>query len=147
MSLRSTSSWPGSWSALPLWLSLGMWDDRRGVAALPKLLTQIIASLVALNYGVQIMGLRFPFFHYVQFPILASQIITVFWMIGFMNAINLADGLDGLAAGLAMIASATFLAVAIIQGDTDTPFVAKQLKLAGVLSAILSAELSRVFTV
>jgi UDP-GlcNAc:undecaprenyl-phosphate GlcNAc-1-phosphate transferase len=54
-----------------------------------------------------------------------------------MNAINLADGLDGLAAGLAAIASATFLGVAIIQGDTDTAFIAKQLKLAGVLSAIL----------
>jgi len=116
---------------------LGMQDDRKGVAALPKLLTQIIASLVALNYGVQIMGLRLPFFNYTHFPILLSQIITVFWVIGFMNAINLADGLDGLAAGLAAIASATFLAVAIIQGDTDTPFIAKQLKLAGVLSAIL----------
>jgi len=116
---------------------LGMQDDRKGVAALPKLLTQIIASLVALNYGVQIMGLRLPFFNYTHFPILLSQIITVFWVIGFMNAINLADGLDGLAAGLAAIASATFLAVAIIQGDTDTPFIAKQLKLAGVLSALL----------
>jgi UDP-GlcNAc:undecaprenyl-phosphate GlcNAc-1-phosphate transferase len=116
---------------------LGMLDDRHGVAALPKLLTQIIASLVALNYGVQIMGLRLPFFNYIQFPILLSQVITVFWVIGFMNAINLADGLDGLAAGLAAIASATFLAVAIIQGDTDTPFIAKQLKLAGILSAIL----------
>lgn len=119
---------------------LGMQDDRKGVAALPKLLTQIIASLVALNYGVQIMGLRLPFFDYAQFPILLSQIITVFWVIGFMNAINLADGLDGLAAGLAAIASATFLAVAIIQGDTETPFIAKQLKLAGILSAILAGS-------
>ena len=49
---------------------LGMIDDKRGVPAIPKLLTQIIASLVALNYGVQISGLRLPFFHsYVQFPI------------------------------------------------------------------------------
>ncbi len=119
---------------------LGMVDDKRGVPALPKLLTQIIASLVALNYGVQIMGLRLPFLNYAQFPILISQIITVFWMIGFMNAINLADGLDGLAAGLAAIASATFLAVAIIQGDTDTAFIAKQLKLAGVLSALLAGS-------
>src|ERR1700733_8749971 len=116
---------------------LGMQDDRKGVAALPKLLTQIIASLVALNYGVQIMGLRLPFFNYAQFPILLSQIITMFWMIGFMNAINLADGLDGLAAGLAAIASATFLAVAIIQGNTGTLFIAKQLKLAAILSAVL----------
>ena len=96
---------------------LGMIDDKRSVPAIPKLLTQIIASLVALNYGVQISGLRLPLFNaYVQFPILISQVITVFWIIGFMNALNLADGLDGLAAGLAAIASATFLAVAIIQG-------------------------------
>jgi len=72
-----------------------MKDDRSGVAALPKLLIQIIASLVALNYGVQIMGLQLPFLNYTQFPNLLSQIITVFWVIGFMNAINLADGLDG----------------------------------------------------
>src|SRR5258708_3354572 len=39
---------------------LGMQDDRKGVSALPKLLIQIIASLIALNYGVQIMGLRLP---------------------------------------------------------------------------------------
>src|SRR5258708_25513168 len=57
-----------------------------------------------------------------------------------MKAINLADGLDGLAAGLAAIASATFLAVAIIQGSTDTLFIAKQLKLAAVLSAVLSGS-------
>ena len=117
---------------------LGMIDDKRGVPAIPKLLTQIIASLVALNYGVQISGLRLPIFNsYVQFPILISQVITVFWIIGFMNALNLADGLDGLAAGLAAIASATFLAVAIIQGSTETAFVSKQLKLAGILSAAL----------
>lgn len=122
-------------------VALGMQDDRKGVAALPKLLTQIIASLVALNYGVQIMGLRLPFLEYVEFPILFSQIVTVFWVIGFMNAMNLADGLDGLACGLACIASATFLAVAIIQGgDAATPYIAKQLKMAGVLSAILAGS-------
>src|SRR3954470_18638407 len=68
-------------------VGLGMMDDRKSVPAIPKLLTQIIASLVALNYGVQISGLRLPFFNsYVQFPILLSQAITVFWIIGFMNA-------------------------------------------------------------
>ena len=114
---------------------LGMRDDRKSVSALPKLLTMIIASLVALNYGVQISGLRLPFFEYLQFPILLSQILTVLWILGFMNSINLADGLDGLAAGLAAIASATFMAVAIIQTGLETTFVAKQLKLAAILSA------------
>lgn len=122
---------------LTLVVALGMMDDRKPVPALPKLLTMIIASLMAMNYGVKITGLRLPFLDYYQFPVLLSQALTVFWIIGFMNAINLSDGLDGLAAGLAAIASATFLAVAIIQGHTDTLFIAKQLKLAGVLSAVL----------
>ncbi|MFA5975371.1 MAG: MraY family glycosyltransferase [Elusimicrobiota bacterium] len=125
---------------LTIVVALGMMDDRKPVLPVYKLLSQIIASLVVLNYGVQISGLRLPFLDYFQFPIFLSQVITVFWIIGFMNAVNLADGLDGLAAGLAAIASATFLAVAIIQGNTDTVFIAKQLKLAAVLSAALAGS-------
>jgi len=120
---------------------LGMADDRKPVPAIIKLLTQIIASMMAIIYGVNISGLRMPFLgDYLQFPILLSVGITVFWIIGFMNAINLADGLDGLAAGLAAIASLTFMLVAIIQGDTGTLFIAKQLKLAAILSAILAGS-------
>lgn len=117
---------------------LGMMDDKKSVPALVKLLVQIIAALVVINYGIRITGLRLPWVGYVQFPIFICQVLTVFWIIGFMNAINLADGLDGLAAGLAAIAAATFMLVAIVQGDTGTVFVAKQLKLAGILSAILA---------
>ena len=120
---------------------LGMSDDRKPVPAPIKLPLQIIAAFMAMNYGVQIAGLELPFLgHYVHFPIFLSQVFTVFWIIGFMNALNLADGLDGLAAGLAAIASATFLAVSIIQSSTETTFIAKQLKLAGVLSAILAGS-------
>lgn len=117
---------------------LGMMDDRNSISAVVKLPIQIIAAMIALNYGVQIAGLKLPLIDdYVHFPILFSQIITVFWIIGFMNAINLADGLDGLAVGIAAIASGTFLAVAIIQGPSSNLFVAKQLKLAALLSAVL----------
>jgi len=117
---------------------LGMMDDRKSVPSLVKLLVQIIAALVVLNYGIRISGLQLPWVGYQQFPIFLCQVLTVFWIIGFMNAINLADGLDGLAAGLAAIASATFLLVAVIQSGTDTLFISKQLKLAAVLSAVLA---------
>ncbi len=121
-------------------LALGMIDDRRSVPSGYKLLLQIIAAYIAMDYGVRISGLRLPFLDFFQFPIFLSQIVTVFWIIGFMNALNLADGLDGLAAGLAAIAAATFLAVAIIQSNIETTFVAKQLKLAAVLSAVLAGS-------
>src|SRR5258708_1209070 len=56
---------------------LGMTDDRKPVPSVYKLFSQIIASLIVLNYGVQISGLRLPFFNsYFQFPILLSQVVT-----------------------------------------------------------------------
>ncbi|HMU74622.1 MAG TPA: MraY family glycosyltransferase [Elusimicrobiota bacterium] len=114
---------------------LGMWDDRRSLPPIVKLLAQIIAAYVAMMYGVRMAGLALPGLGFVEFPLFLSQIITLLWLLGFMNAINLADGLDGLAAGLAAIAAVTFLFVALLQGETRIVLYAKQLKLAAVLAA------------
>ncbi len=117
---------------------LGMIDDKKGVAPIPKLLTQIIAAYVTMDYGVRISGLVLPWNQYFfVFPTLLSQIITVLWLISFMNTINLVDGLDGLAAGITAIAAFTFFVVAILQGQTQIILFAKQLKLAAILAIIL----------
>lgn len=116
-------------------LVLGMLDDRRPVPALPKLLTQIIAAYVAMVYGVRVAGLAFPAAGFVEFPMWVSQVFTLLWLLGFMNAVNLIDGLDGLAGGIVAIASATFLIVCALQGETRVLLFSKQLKLAAVLSA------------
>lgn len=116
-------------------LGLGMLDDRRPVPALPKLLVQIIAAYVAMVYGVRVAGLALPGAGYVEFPMLVSQLFTLLWLLGFMNAVNLVDGLDGLAAGIVAIASGTFLVVCALQGETRILLFSKQLKLAAVLSA------------
>jgi len=116
-------------------LILGLIDDWRPVPALPKLLTQIIAAYVAMVYGVRIAGVALPGHGFVNFPIFVSQIVTLMWLLGFMNAVNLADGLDGLAAGIVAIAAGTFLIVCIFQGESRVVLFAKQLKLAAVLSA------------
>jgi UDP-GlcNAc:undecaprenyl-phosphate GlcNAc-1-phosphate transferase len=118
---------------------LGLIDDKKSVQALTKLLTQIIAAYVAMDYGVRMTGLTLPFGgSYYQFPILLGQILTVFWIIGFMNTINLADGLDGMAAGIVAIASATFFVVALLQNNTPLLFLSKQLTLAAILAAVLT---------
>jgi UDP-GlcNAc:undecaprenyl-phosphate GlcNAc-1-phosphate transferase len=116
-------------------LALGMADDRRPVPALVKLLVQIIAAYAAMVYGVRVSGLALPGFGYVELPLLASQAFTLFWMLGFMNAVNLVDGLDGLAAGIVAIAAGTFMVVCAMQGETRVLLFSKQLKLAAVLSA------------
>ncbi|MFA5857678.1 MAG: MraY family glycosyltransferase [Elusimicrobiota bacterium] len=122
--------------ALVIIIILGMIDDKKSVPPVPKLLTQIIAAYVAMDFGVRIFGLELPWgIDFVAFPIIVTQILTVFWLIGFMNTINLIDGLDGLAAGVVAIAAFTFLIVAILQGQTQDIFQAKQLKLAAILAA------------
>jgi UDP-GlcNAc:undecaprenyl-phosphate GlcNAc-1-phosphate transferase len=116
---------------------LGMMDDKKPLPAVTKLLMQIIAAYAAMMYGVRIAGMTLPGMGYVTFPIWLSQAVTLFWMLGFMNTINLVDGLDGLAAGVAVIAAGTFLMVCVLQGETKVVLFAKQLKLAAVLSAAL----------
>lgn len=116
-------------------LVLGALDDRRPLPAVVKLLAQIIAAYVAMVYGVRVAGAALPGFGFVDLPIFLSQIVTLLWLLGFMNAINLVDGLDGLAAGIAAVASGTFLVVCVLQGESKVLLYAKQLKLAAVLSA------------
>jgi UDP-GlcNAc:undecaprenyl-phosphate/decaprenyl-phosphate GlcNAc-1-phosphate transferase len=116
---------------------LGAWDDRRPLPAVVKLLVQIIAAYCAMDFGVRMAGLALPGFGFLELPILASQAVTLAWLLGFMNIVNLADGLDGLAAGIAAIAAMTFLAVCALQGESRIVLYAKQMKLAAVLSAAL----------
>lgn len=120
--------------------ALGLFDDKKNIRAVSKLLVQIIAAYVAMDYGVRISGLALPFFNgFLQFPIWLGQVLTVFWIIGFMNTINLADGLDGLAAGIVAIASGTFFVVALLQAQTSSAvMLSKGLTLAAILAAGLT---------
>lgn len=120
---------------------LGLMDDKKPIKAITKLLTMIIAAYIAMDYGVRVHGLAIPFLNtYYRFPLILGQILTVFWIAGFMNTINLADGLDGLAAGIGAIASGTFFIVAFLQGTTQVVFLSKQLTLSAVLAAGLTGS-------
>ena len=106
-------------------------------AAALKLSLQVVAAYIAMDFGVRLSGISVPGGEYYGFPLLVSQFVTVLWLTGFMNTINLVDGLDGLAAGICAIASGVFLVVAILQGQSQVVLFSKQMKLAGILSAAL----------
>jgi UDP-GlcNAc:undecaprenyl-phosphate GlcNAc-1-phosphate transferase len=112
----------------------GAIDDKKNIRAATKLLAQIIAAYVAMDFGVRIFGLTIPFYKTVAFPQILQQIVTVVWIIGFMNTINLADGLDGLAAGIVAIAAASFFAVSVILSKGANADLARQLTLSAVMS-------------
>lgn len=100
---------------------LGMFDDIYALPALPKLLVQIAAALVAVLHGNVIEVLSNPnLFSDNPYWILGSLSIplSVIWIVAITNAVNLIDGLDGLAVGVATISSLTMLVIAMLVSDS-----------------------------
>lgn len=67
--------------------------------------------------GVSILVFRVPFFDLLFLSADWSALVTVLWVVGMANAVNLIDGLDGLAAGIIAIGAGTFLLYALRLGD------------------------------
>jgi UDP-GlcNAc:undecaprenyl-phosphate GlcNAc-1-phosphate transferase len=89
--------------------TVGMVDDLREVSAPAKMSGQVLAGTVLYFSGLTMLFFRVPLAGttVVLSPDLAP-LMTVIWVVGMANAVNLIDGLDGLAAGIVAIASAAF---------------------------------------
>jgi UDP-GlcNAc:undecaprenyl-phosphate GlcNAc-1-phosphate transferase len=90
---------------------LGLMDDFGALGIGAKFLGQGLATLVLIKSGVTIQIGALPGW--------ANTTLTVVWLIGMTNALNIIDIMDGLAAGVAVVASAFLLAVAWINGQTS----------------------------
>ena len=95
-----------------LLFAVGLWDDIRGMRARDKLVGQIAAAIIAVGGGVGITFLTNPWNGLLYLGFWGIP-ITLFWLVGASNAMNLIDGLDGLATGISLIASITMMVVAI----------------------------------
>ena len=84
---------------------LGLWDDKRELSPAPQLLGQFLAAAIAIRLGLIIEVVTSPFGRSITLSLPLAIVFTLFWMVGMMNTVNWLDGLDGLAAGLAIIAS------------------------------------------
>jgi UDP-GlcNAc:undecaprenyl-phosphate/decaprenyl-phosphate GlcNAc-1-phosphate transferase len=89
----------------------GLWDDRKGLSAGPKLIGQLIASCILISFGAQV--------HFITVLSIAGRIspeiaqllnilLTLIWLIGITNALNMIDSMDGIVAGIGIIAFACF---------------------------------------
>ncbi len=98
-------------------LAVGLVDDLREVSAPAKLAGQVLAASVLTFLGVTMDNFKIPFVGTVLVlsPDL-TPLITALWVVGITNAINLIDGLDGLAAGIVAIAAGTFCVYGIRLG-------------------------------
>ena len=122
---------------LPI-LLVSIWDDIQSVGARRKLIAHTLGAVMAVALGIS-LG---PVVHLFGVPIEIGWIarpLSVLWIVAVTNAFNLIDGLDGLSAGLALIAAASMAAVFAIVGQSNMVGVA--LVLAGALLGFLPYNL------
>jgi UDP-GlcNAc:undecaprenyl-phosphate GlcNAc-1-phosphate transferase len=86
-------------------LLFGIWDDRADLSYSMKFLGQIVAAAVVIGFaGLRLSSL--PFMGEAVIPEWVAVPLTLVVIVGVTNAVNLADGLDGLAGGLSLISFA-----------------------------------------
>ena len=122
---RRIDVWPGLIAGALIVFAVGAVDDVKHLRPALKLVGHIVAAIIAYKSGIRIEFLSNPagggMYH---LPLWVSFFLTVFWIIGITNAVNLIDGLDGLAAGIVCIAALTFFLVAVQKGLVESALLA-----------------------
>jgi len=128
-SLLLTAFWSGIYrdpsvmgiylASLPVFI-FGLWDDFKEISPLLKLLGQSITVVILISFGVSIKVFESPEFLF-SFPgdinIYLDWLLTFLWIIGITNAFNFVDSMDGLAVGLAGMATTFFILVTLDAGQ------------------------------
>ena len=114
---------------------VGLTDDLWDVSPWGKLAGQTGVGLAALAFGIRIDAVSNPFGGIIELDPILGSAATVFWLVGMMNAINLLDGLDGLAPGVVLVAA---LIMALLSANLgNAPLAVFGLVLAGSIAGFL----------
>ncbi len=107
--------------AAPLWALMfcasgmflvGLWDDARELRPQVKLLCQIGMAILAVSLGVRLDSDVIPF-AWLSIP------LTIFWLVGITNALNILDNMDGLSAGVVTVAGAVLALGSIVSESRE----------------------------
>lgn len=94
-----------------------VWDDIITIKPLIKLIGQVIAAIIAVAFGIRIDEITPAFLATNELKEAFSIILTIGWIVGVTNAINLIDGLDGLSAGISVISAVSLLIIFVLNGS------------------------------
>lgn len=110
-------------------------DDIKNIKPLVKLAGQLLAAIVVVSFGLRLGDFNFSFLSSVGNEVF-SIVLTIGWIVGITNAINLMDGLDGLSSGITLISCLSLLMIFALN---ESPLVAIIMitALAGALSGFL----------
>ncbi|EXX88458.1 MraY family glycosyltransferase [Paenibacillus darwinianus] len=87
----------------------------------PRVIVYVSAAFVSVLLDIRMLGVTDPGpGGMIMFPVWASAAATVLWIFALTNMVNFIDGVDGLAAGVAMISSLTLFVAAMIKGQFET---------------------------
>ena len=91
-------------------------DDVKQISPIFKLLGQMVASIIVIKSGIIIENVNIPMYK-IGFNEVISIIVTMGWIIGITNAMNLTDGLDGLSSGISIISCLSLLIIFATNGS------------------------------
>lgn len=111
-------------------MGMGVIDDIKGLDPKTKLIIEVVAALILIKGGFYVKFITNPFDGGVISLGILSIPVSVLWLVGICNAVNLVDGLDGLSAGISAIAALTISIVCYAQGEI----------VASALAAVLAAS-------
>ena len=110
--------------------ALGFWDDLKPLGAKRKLLGQVLIAAFVYLSGIGIETFKIPFTSHI-IPLGGwGALLTIAWLVGFTNLINLIDGVDGLAGGICLM----LMGLLVYVGNANGTFV---LLTAGMTGALL----------
>ena len=114
---------------------LGVVDDLRGVRARTKFLVQVAAAASLYALGFRIATVNLPWGAHLDLGLAGGLLLTVFWIVAVTNAFNFIDGMDGLAAGIALFTALSVLVMSAVTGAKEVLVLA--VPLAGALAGFL----------
>jgi UDP-GlcNAc:undecaprenyl-phosphate GlcNAc-1-phosphate transferase len=131
-----TTSWRGVIIVTILILIIGLWDDIKELSWKMQFMAQIALGSIAFAFGIRMLSFTNPFggalfFDTGGFMLGVSFVATLFWILAVMNAVNWADGIDGLCGGLSFIGFVTIFILSLRPEVNQPPVAIFALTLAG----------------
>lgn len=101
---------------------MGLLDDLLELRARTKFVGQLLIAILVVVMGLSIREVAMPWGE-VELGPFAGSALTVLWLVGVVNALNLVDGLDGLASGVALAAAGALYVIGAVDGQSLTPLL------------------------